>query len=101
MVWLPEHAERFLAHAAGDRLSALWRLLCYSGLRRGEAAALRWSDIDLDGERLFVRSQFTVVNWVVSEGPPKSNAGFRHLGIGERGLAELRAHRKRQAAEQL
>ncbi len=39
----------------GDRLRALWRLALATGLRRGELVALRWSDIDEDGARLFVR----------------------------------------------
>lgn len=38
----------------GDEQEALWTLLLGSGLRIGEALALRWSDIDLDKARLTV-----------------------------------------------
>ncbi|MFL5976243.1 MAG: hypothetical protein ACJ76G_14030 [Solirubrobacterales bacterium] len=37
----------FLEHVDGDRLNPLWLLYASSGLRRGEALALRWSDLDL------------------------------------------------------
>ena len=40
-----------LAALAGDRLAHAWELaLC--GLRRGEIAGLRWSDVDLDAKTL-------------------------------------------------
>jgi integrase len=32
-----------------------WRLLAATGVRRGEALALRWRDVDLDAGRLQVR----------------------------------------------
>ena len=38
----------FLDHVADDPLYALWWLIALRGLRRGEAAGLRWHDIDLD-----------------------------------------------------
>jgi integrase len=37
----------FLEHVDGDRLNPLWLLYASSRLRRGEALALRWSDLDL------------------------------------------------------
>ena len=41
---------------AEDRdLAMAWRLLAATGMRRGEALALRWRDVDLDAGRLAVR----------------------------------------------
>jgi integrase len=39
----------------GDRLEALYRVMLATGLRRGEALGLHWSDVDLDGAVLRVR----------------------------------------------
>lgn len=55
MVWRPDHLGAFLDVAAGDRLYALFHLIAYRGLRRGEAAGLEWQDVDLDGAAVTVR----------------------------------------------
>ena len=46
--WTAEELAQFLRHASDDPLFALWVLLATTGMRRGEAVGLRWSDIDLD-----------------------------------------------------
>lgn len=55
-------ARALLEAAAADddelgahRWSALWALVLYAGLRRSEAAALRWRDVDLEQKRIVVR----------------------------------------------
>jgi integrase len=51
----PEEAGRLLDAAKGDRLDPLLVLLLGSGLRRGEALALHWRDVDLDAGHMRVR----------------------------------------------
>ena len=46
--YTPDEIRRVLRAADKDRNGHLW-YLALSGLRRGEIAGLRWSDIDLDG----------------------------------------------------
>jgi len=41
---------------AEDRLYGMWWLIALRGLRRGEAAGLRWIDVDLD-EHVIMISQ--------------------------------------------
>ena len=48
--------QKLLAAITDDRLSHAWEL-ALSGLRRGEIAGLRWSDVDLDGKTLSIREQ--------------------------------------------
>jgi hypothetical protein len=45
-VWSADEARRFLTAVTGERLEPLWRLELNTGLRRAEAAGLRWSDVD-------------------------------------------------------
>jgi integrase len=54
---------RFLAWTDDyDRDLAMgWRLLAATGMRRGEALALRWRDVDLEAGRLAVRRSVGVV----------------------------------------
>jgi integrase len=47
-VWTPAQLHIFLADAAGDRYYTLWLFYILTGVRRGEALALRWSDVDLE-----------------------------------------------------
>lgn len=54
MVWTAEQLGAFLNAVEGDRLAALFHLVAYRGLRRGEVLALRWADVDLDGGHLAV-----------------------------------------------
>ena len=55
----PEEARRFLAAAQGDPHFAAFSLLLDTGLRPGEALALKWGDVDLAGRHLRVRRTLT------------------------------------------
>ncbi|NEE02073.1 tyrosine-type recombinase/integrase [Phytoactinopolyspora halotolerans] len=75
-----ERERRFLTHdevaklaAAAGTYASLIRLLAYTGLRWGEAAALRVGDIDLVRRRLDVVRAFTDVRGRMIEGSPKSH----------------------------
>src|SRR3954470_2246018 len=61
--WTAPELARFLRWADDHDSDAAigWRLLAYTGMRRGEALALRWRDVDLDAARLAVRRSFGVV----------------------------------------
>lgn len=48
-VWTEYQLAEFLRFVAVDRLYGMWWLIGLRGLRRGEAAGLRWGDVDLDG----------------------------------------------------
>ncbi len=83
-------------------MAALIAVAATTGLRRGELAGLRWSDIDLDAGRLRVhRSLKNDIDggWVL--GPPKTHQ-VRRIALDEFTLTVLRAHRSRmeQAAAQ-
>jgi integrase len=46
--WSADDMDAFLQHVAGDELYAMWHVFLWTGARRGEVAAMRWSDLDLD-----------------------------------------------------
>lgn len=48
----PAQTPQFLRRVRGHRLSLLFRLVALPGLRRGEAAGLQWSDLELDAGTL-------------------------------------------------
>lgn len=61
-VWTEHQLAEFLGFIASDRLCAMWWLIALRGLRRGETAGLRWSDVDLDSR--------AVTEWPASLAPP-------------------------------
>ena len=65
-----EQVAHLVSHAG--RQALLVSLLAYTGLRFGEAAALRVRDLDLDAGRVRVRASVTEVNGKLVEGPPKN-----------------------------
>lgn len=50
-----DEAQRLLAAASGNRLAALYVVVLSLGLRKGEALALRWEDLDLDAGTVIIR----------------------------------------------
>ena len=70
-----------LARAAGPRWEALVITAAYSGLRWGELAGLRRSDVDTQANTLNVARKLGEVNGHLSYGPPKTAAGQRRVGI--------------------
>jgi len=95
----PEQARAILGAVYGDRLEALITLTLATGLRQGEALALRWSDIDLDAGSLTVRRALSRVGGEVRFDEPK--AARRTVAIPASVVGVLRTHRKQQAEEQL
>ena len=57
--WSAEEVRQFLDFVADDRLAAVFRLIITTGMRRGEALGLRWSDIDLAGGRVSINRSLT------------------------------------------
>lgn len=74
-------------------LEALFVLLLTTGLRLGEALALRWSDIDFDKRRLSVRRSLVEVGGVVEIGQPKTPGSRRAVELGSMALDALQRRR--------
>lgn len=98
--WSTEEVARFLAHVDGDRLSAMYRLVLATGLRRSEVAGLRWEAVDVDAGTMSVNSARVSVNYAVQEGVPKSNRS-RNIALGLETVATLRSHRRGQLEERM
>lgn len=89
-----------LASISANRLAHAWELaLC--GLRRGELAGLRWSDVDIDGKTLSVKNNRVDAGGRAVENDPKSETSRRTLPLPDRLVSVLKAAKVRQAAERL
>ena len=95
-VWTAEQTARFLAAIRGEPLYPCYQLMAVSGLRRGEAAGLRWCDIDFAGTTLTVSRQLQETSRGLVLLPPKNIAGNRVLALDPWTLQVLAAHRDRR-----
>jgi integrase len=84
----------------GTRMTITVILAVLCGLRRGEIAALRWRNINLDAAQLAVTESAEQTGAGVRYKQPKSGKG-RTVALSARMVRELRAHRVQQAEELL
>jgi integrase len=96
-----DEAKALLAVAADDRLRSLWLLLMATGLRRGEALALRWADIDLDRRTLRIRGSLQRHAGKLAVVEPKTERSKRALPLPEVVATVLREHRAAQVTDRL
>ncbi len=84
----PQEA-RALIDALSQADRAVWATALYAGLRRGELAALRWSDVDLERGVIHIER-----SWDPKAGPvePKSRSGRRRVPLAGPLRARLAAH---------
>jgi integrase len=96
-LWTPQQATVFLDSARPHRLYALFYLILSSGLRQGEALALRWTEVETD--HLVVRRTITRVAGRVEFTTPKTKRGERIVTLPPDTAEVLAQHRQRQDAE--
>ncbi|MFV0307465.1 MAG: tyrosine-type recombinase/integrase [Desertimonas sp.] len=96
-----DEARRLLDAAADDRLFALWTVALAVGLRKGEALALRWSDVDLDQGQLRVARTVQRVDGALLFAEPKTARSRRTVVLPNVCIDALRSHRLRQNDERL
>jgi len=90
--WTADTLRRFLEATRDHELSALWMLIATTGLRRGEALGLRWSDVDLDTGRAQINQTVIAIGWTVHLGQPKTQAGRRPIALDPSTILVLREH---------
>lgn len=97
--WTPDEARRFLKAAEKDGYSPLWLLALTTGARQGELLGLRWQDLDLVAGTMRIQQTVAVHQAKPIIQAPKSEAANRTIGLPSEAVAELKAHRDRQAFE--
>lgn len=101
VTWTAVQLRTFLEGARRSRHWTAYLVLATTGLRRGEALGLRWSDLDLDAGRASIRQTVIAVKHTAMLGTPKTAKGRRTVKLDKGTVAALREHRRRQAAERL
>jgi len=94
-----DQVARLLQAAQDDRLYALWAFLALTGVRKGEALALQWGDIDEAARVAYIRRTLVWEDRYRGFGPPKTASGQRAVALSDAVLDILRAHRQQQDAD--
>jgi len=97
-----DESRRFLEAAQPERLQTMFSVAVSTGMRPEEYLALQWKDVDLERKTAGIRRVLIRVagqKWFFSEPKTKSSTRTITLPIGL--VGEIRAHRKRQAAERM
>lgn len=70
VTWTGEQLQTFLTWSrdeCNDELFPLWRLIAYTGMRRSEALALTWNDINAKTGRISIRRAVNTENWAFTK----------------------------------
>jgi integrase len=96
-----EAVSAVLQAALGLRYYPVLVLIATTGLRRGEALALRWPDLDPDNGLLIVRGTLGRVGGKLDISTPKTERARRQMPLTPAVVSMLKAHRKQQLEERL
>jgi integrase len=96
-----EELNRLLKVAQGHRLYFFFRLAAYTGARRSELCALKWSDFDGNAV-LISKSRVSDGKNVIEQNRTKGGLNHqRRVPLDVETVAEFQAHKERQALERL
>ena len=88
---------RVLAEADGTEYGPILHFMARTGIRRGEAVALRWENLDLDRSvAAIIESAQRLPGQGIVFQPTKSLAGRRGIALDPGTVAMMRHHRARQ-----
>jgi integrase len=101
VLWTKEEFQAFLSMSSHHRLGFYFRLSAYTGARRGELLALRWSDFD-GSQVTFNKNRVKAGNQVLELNSTKGGTnGRRSIRIDTDTMELLKTHRKEQLQERL
>ncbi|MFD5225419.1 tyrosine-type recombinase/integrase [Microbacterium sp. NPDC058342] len=98
VTWTGEQLNLFLIwdrDEIDDELFALWRLFAYTGMRRSEALALRWSDINTKTMRISIRRAVDTNDWTKTK--PTKTGTARVIDVDAETLKVLASYKVARA----
>jgi integrase len=99
--WTLSELNVFLAEAKSHRLYFFFRLSAFTGARRGELCALRWSDFD--GKVITISKSRTQLEGIALEQNSTKGGknGQRRVPLDPVTIEQFNSHRKRQMVERI
>ncbi|GAA3346621.1 tyrosine-type recombinase/integrase [Amorphoplanes nipponensis] len=103
MVWTPEQTGVFLDHliACNDPLYALYHIVAYRGLRRGEACGLHRVDYDRTRKKITIAWQVVQHGWEARLERPKTDDSYDDVPLDDGSVIALDNHLVQQRRQRL
>ncbi len=102
-LWSLEEVNHFISEAKKvkriTRCHIGFLITILTGIRQGEVLALRWKDIDLDKQIIYIRQTLTQAARI--KNGAKNDSSIRSIHISDSLITELKTHRKRILEEKL
>lgn len=103
--YLDDKEVRHLVECLSDEplmCKAIITLLIYSGMRRGEACGLKWSDVDFENKQIKIqRNVLYLPGKGIYEDTTKTASSVRTITIADEPLKLLQQYRKEQSSNRL
>lgn len=99
--WTAAELAMLLDSARGQRLYPALHLTAHTGMRRGEVAGLKWSDLDLSTNRLSISRTLQNVAGNPVEFPVKTRTSRRCIDIDRHTMQVLARWRRKLARDEL
>jgi integrase len=91
-----EQARRFMSVLSEVEYGSVLMLMLTTGMRRGEALGLRWSDVDLTKGVLSIKQQLQRIGGELKATDVKTDRSRRSIDLTEAMVSELKRHKRRQ-----
>ena len=99
IIWSAKEVELFLSVVDDPMYYTLFRLYLATGIRRGEAAGLKWESVNLEGGFIVIKQQARDLAREVKIIPPKSKSANRQIPIARKEIQLLWEHKSRQTEQ--
>lgn len=81
--WTVDEFKLFIGHCNNNQLALAYKILFWTGIRRGELLALTYNDIDLENKLITINKTYTRIEKVDVINPPKTSKSKRVIAISE------------------
>lgn len=90
-----------LEQGANFRAFVFFRLLAFTGMRKGEALALKWTDIDFENKTLNINKAVSRKAAGLYIQTPKTPASIRRISIDDKTLSVLKSFKEQEPTNEL
>lgn len=92
-----DELKKFMAALENNnnfRAFVYFRLLAFTGMRKGESLALKWSDIDLEKQTLYINKAVSRSATGLYIQTPKTSSSIRRISIDDKTVSILQEYKK-------